>query len=75
MNAAFLDRDGVINLDSSYGHHWDDFVLTLGTIAVILYLQTAGFILIFVTNQAGIAHGCYSTEQYETLTAQMLVHL
>ena len=75
MKAAFLDRDGVINLDSGYVHHWDDFVFTLGAIAAMRDLQTAGFMLIVVTNQAGIARGYYSTEQYETLTAQMLGHL
>ena len=75
MKAAFLDRDGVINLDTGYVHRWDEFVFAPGAIAAMRDLQTAGFMLIVVTNQAGIARGYYSTQQFETLTAQMLGHL
>lgn len=75
VKAAFLDRDGVINLDTGYVHRWDEFVFAPGAISAMRDLQTAGFVLIVVTNQAGIARGYYSTEQFETLTAQMLGHL
>jgi D-glycero-D-manno-heptose 1,7-bisphosphate phosphatase len=75
VKAAFLDRDGVINLDTGYVHRWDEFVFAPGAIAAMRDLQTAGFMLIVVTNQAGIARGYYSTQQFETLTAQMLGHL
>ena len=75
MKAAFLDRDGVINLDSGYVHRWDEFVFAPGAIAAMRDLQAAGFALIVVTNQAGIARGYYSAQQFETLTAQMLRHL
>jgi D-glycero-D-manno-heptose 1,7-bisphosphate phosphatase len=75
VKAAFLDRDGVINLDSGYVHRWEDFVFAEGAISAMYDLQAAGFLLIVVTNQAGIARGYYTTEQFETLTAQMLGHL
>jgi D-glycero-D-manno-heptose 1,7-bisphosphate phosphatase len=75
VKAAFLDRDGVINLDTGYVHRWDEFIFAPGAIAAMRDLQAAGFMLIVVTNQAGIARGYYSNEQFETLTAQMLGHL
>jgi D,D-heptose 1,7-bisphosphate phosphatase len=75
VKAAFLDRDGVINLDTGYVHRWEEFVFAPGAIAAMRDLQTAGFVLIVVTNQAGIARGYYSAQQFETLTAQMLGHL
>lgn len=75
MKAAFLDRDGVINIDSGYVHHWDEFVFVQGSVAGIRNLQNAGFMLIIVTNQGGIARGYYSNEQFETLNLQMLRYL
>jgi D,D-heptose 1,7-bisphosphate phosphatase len=75
VKAAFLDRDGVINLDSGYVHRWEDFVFAAGAISAMRDLQAAGFLLIVVTNQAGIARGYYTTAQFGTLTAQMLGHL
>ncbi len=75
MNAVFLDRDGVINLDTGYVHRWEEFTFAAGAISAMRDLQDAGFLLIVVTNQAGIARGFYTTEQFETLTAQMLRHL
>jgi D,D-heptose 1,7-bisphosphate phosphatase len=75
ISGAFLDRDGVINLDTGHVHRWEDFVFVDGAISAMRDLQAAGFVLIVVTNQAGIARGFYTSEQFETLTAQMLRHL
>jgi D-glycero-D-manno-heptose 1,7-bisphosphate phosphatase len=67
VKAAFLDRDGVINLDTGYVHRWDEFVFAPGAIAAMRDLQTAGFMLIVVTNQAGIARGYYQASDVEAL--------
>ena len=70
--AAFLDRDGVINLDHAYVHRWEDFVFVPGAIAAVARLAEAGFRIVVVTNQSGIARGLYTQEQYVELTRRMI---
>lgn len=69
--AAFLDRDGVINLDRAYVHRWEDFEFAPGAVDAMRQLKQAGYLLVVVTNQSGIARGYYTEEQYQQLTAQM----
>ena len=56
-NAAFIDRDGVINEERNYVHRIEDFVLLPGVAQCLALLRDAGYRLIVVTNQAGIARG------------------
>lgn len=70
--AAFIDRDGVINRDTGYVFRIDDFHLLPGVPEGLRCLQEAGFALVLVTNQAGIARGYYSEEQFELLTLHMV---
>ncbi len=70
--AAFLDRDGVINLDHAYVHRWEDFVFVPGALDAIARLAEAGYRIVVVTNQSGIARGFYTQEQYLKLTRRML---
>lgn len=58
--AAFIDRDGVINEERNYVHRIQDFVLLPGAIQGLTLLRDAGYRLIVVTNQAGIARGYYN---------------
>lgn len=73
--AVFLDRDGVINKDKAYVGRWEDFEFIPGAIEGLRLLQGAGYVLVVVTNQSGLARGYYAEEQYQTLTAQMLAAL
>ena len=57
--AAFIDRDGVINEERNYVHRIEDFVLLPGVAQGLALLRDAGFRLIVVTNQAGLARGYY----------------
>lgn len=68
----FLDRDGVINAD--YGHVWrsEDFVFLPHVFEALHRFQEAGYLLIVVTNQAGIAKGYYTEEDFAALTRWML---
>jgi len=69
--AAFLDRDGVINKDKAYVHRWEDFEFAPGAIEGMRRLQQAGYALVVVTNQSGLARGYYTEDQYQTLTDRL----
>lgn len=71
--AVFLDRDGVINHDpGDYTKSWEEFRFNPGVFDSLRRFQEAGYLLIIVTNQGGIAKGLYSQADYEHLTARML---
>lgn len=57
--AVFLDRDGTLNVDKGYVHRIDDWEWIPGAIDAIAALKKAGFLVIVITNQAGIARGYY----------------
>jgi D-glycero-D-manno-heptose 1,7-bisphosphate phosphatase len=62
MNKAiFLDKDGTVIIDVPYNVDPDKIVLLPGTAVGLQQLQAAGYLLIMVTNQAGVARG-YFTE-------------
>jgi D-glycero-D-manno-heptose 1,7-bisphosphate phosphatase len=69
--AAFLDRDGVINVDHGYTYRIDDFEFVDGTLAAAARLHAMGFALVVVTNQSGIGRGLYTVADFEGLTAWM----
>ena len=66
--AAFLDRDGVINKDRAYVHRWENFEFVPGAVEGMRRLQEAGYMLIVVTNQSGLARGYYTEVEYQALT-------
>ncbi|EHD13108.1 histidinol-phosphate phosphatase [Commensalibacter intestini A911] len=57
----FLDRDGVINVDTGYPHRKDELQLIDGAGNAIARMNQLGFLVIVVTNQSGVARG-YFTE-------------
>jgi D-glycero-D-manno-heptose 1,7-bisphosphate phosphatase len=57
--AVFLDRDGTLNVDKGYVHHIEDWEWIPGALNAIVSLKKAGFLVIIITNQAGIARGYY----------------
>lgn len=69
--AAFLDRDGVINIDHGYVARIEDFEFVPGTFDACSALARHGFALVVITNQSGIGRGLYSEADYHTLTAWM----
>lgn len=58
----FLDRDGVLNEDFGYTSEVSKLRLVKGAVPGLLKLQKAGFDLVVVTNQSGVARGLYSME-------------
>ncbi len=71
----FLDRDGVINLDKAYVHRWEDFEFVPGAVSAMQLLVRAGYQIVVITNQSGIARGMFSEAQYLALTSRMREHL
>jgi len=69
--AAFIDRDGVINEERNYVHQVDDFVLLPGVSEGMRMLHEAGYLLIVITNQAGVARGYYGLDAVDTLHQHM----
>ncbi|MEK8052249.1 D-glycero-beta-D-manno-heptose 1,7-bisphosphate 7-phosphatase [Ideonella sp. DXS22W] len=73
--AVFLDRDGVINTEVDYLHRIADFAFVPGTPQALARLQAAGWALVVVTNQSGIARGYYTEADYQALTAHIRAEL
>lgn len=69
--AVFLDRDGVINVDRHYLHRIGDFEFVAGVPQALRRLQEAGWTLVVVTNQSGIARGFFTDDDYQRLTQHM----
>ncbi len=65
---AFLDRDGVVNEDAGYVHAPAAFRFLPGMPSAIRALNDAGWLVVIVTNQAGIGRGLYSEEEFAAFT-------
>jgi D-glycero-D-manno-heptose 1,7-bisphosphate phosphatase len=70
--ALLLDRDGVINREISYLYRIQDFEFLPGVIGACRRFQDAGYLLIIITNQAGIARGYYSETDFHVLNDWMI---
>lgn len=69
--ALFLDRDGVINVDTGYAHKWQEMILIDGIIELIIRFKMLGYLIVVVTNQSGIGRGYYSDASFRETMAQM----
>ncbi len=66
--AAFVDRDGTINVERHYLGNPDELELIPGAAAGLKDLQAQGYVLVVLTNQSGVAR------RYFTLDAVAAVH-
>ena len=65
--AVFLDRDGVLNKDKvDYVYTVEEFKIFDGVADALSLLKNAGFKLIIITNQSGIAKGVYDEKAVYT---------
>jgi len=69
--AIFLDRDGTINVEKNYLHKIAAFEFIPGVPEAIKRLKDAGFLVIVVSNQSGIARGYFD----ESDVAQIHQHM
>ena len=70
--ALFLDRDGVINKEICHLYRIEDFVFIEEIFKICHFYIDQGFIIIVITNQAGIAKGLYTEEDFQKLTVWMI---
>ena len=69
--AAFLDRDGVVNIDHGYVYRSEDFEFVPGVLEGARRLAGLGYALVVVTNQSGIGRGLYGEADFRALTDWM----
>ncbi len=69
--AFFLDRDGVINIDHGYVCHPEQFDFVPGVFEACKKIIEQGYLIVVVTNQAGIGRGYYTEDEFLALTAWM----
>lgn len=69
--AVFVDRDGTINEESGYLFRKEDCRFIPGAVEAIVQLHKAGFLVVVITNQSGIARGYYSAADLEQLHLHM----
>jgi len=70
--ALFLDRDGVINRDHGYVSKPEEFEWIPGIIGLVQTAASLDMIVVVVTNQAGIARGRYTEDDFQAMTDWMV---
>jgi D-glycero-D-manno-heptose 1,7-bisphosphate phosphatase len=64
---ALIDRDGTIIVDKVYLRDPDGIEFTPGAIEGLRLLRDAGFALVLITNQSGIARGYFDAARLEQI--------
>ena len=72
--ALFIDRDGTIikQIDGYYISSIEQIELIENIFPAILMLQNEGYLVIIVTNQAGINKGILSNEQVDEINQHII---
>lgn len=73
--ALFLDRDGTLVHARHYPSHPDELCLYEGVAASLVPFQEAGFLIVLITNQGGLAHGYFSEQQLELMHEHLAAEL
>lgn len=69
--AVFLDRDGTVISEKEYLADPDLVELVPGAIEALRLFRDAGYKLVIVTNQSGIARGVYALADYRAVEARL----
>lgn len=69
--AVFIDRDDTIAKDCPYCSRPEDLILFPGVPGSIARLNAAGYMVIVVTNQSGVARGLFSEEKLAQIHSKM----
>ncbi|MBI4666787.1 MAG: HAD-IIIA family hydrolase [Nitrospinae bacterium] len=60
--AVFLDRDGCVNVEDDHIRNIEQFRLYPETLESIKNLNEAGFLVVVITNQSGVARGFFTED-------------
>jgi D-glycero-D-manno-heptose 1,7-bisphosphate phosphatase len=69
--AVFLDRDGTVIREREYLSDPAAVVLLPGAVGALTDFQAAGYAVVVVTNQSGIARGYYDAGAYRAVEAEV----
>ena len=69
--AAFLDRDGVLNVDHGYVHRPEQLEWVAGAPESVRLLNEAGYYVLVITNQSGVARGFFDETAVKSFHAHM----
>lgn len=70
-SAVFLDRDGVINREVDYLSDPKDLEILRGAPEAIRELREAGFKVIVISNQSGVARGYFTVKTLGAITRKL----
>lgn len=70
--AVFLDRDGAIIVDKNYLSDPEGVELLPNAIEGLLQFQSAGFLLIIITNQSGVGRGMFTAKDAEAVNERLV---
>lgn len=70
-SAVFLDRDGVLNVDSGYPHAREHLRWIDGARAAVARINRAGKLAVVVTNQSGVGRGFFDEAAVDAFHAAM----
>lgn len=62
---AFLDRDGIINVDHGYVYKVEDFSFVEGFLTLYNKIIELGYIPVVITNQSGVARGYFTLKDVQ----------
>ena len=75
LKCVFLDRDGVINLDTNYVYKFSDIIWNKHIFKIIKFLKKNKIKICVVTNQSGIARGYFTEEDVKMLHKKMNLYI
>lgn len=70
--AVFLDRDGTVNEEVGYLGSPDDVRLIPGAADALMKLRDAGFKIVIVSNQSGVARGYFTEKDVAAVNARLI---
>ena len=69
--AAFLDRDGVLNVDHGYAHRAEQLQWIQGAQESVRLLNQFGYYVLVISNQSGVARGYFDETAVKSFHARM----
>ena len=73
MKLVILDRDGVINKDSStFIKSPEEWIPIKGSLEAIARLSQAGYEVVIITNQSGVGRGLFSADMLAQIHVRMI---